>query len=186
MYCALMYRRSVHTWQVLGSPLYLINKDYYYAYMAVTKQFFGLLVNTITHLFSPTLIRISGDDSVAGQLHVQEDGGLNCDFPHRLILVANHQVSLCPACNLNNMLSLVDLHRLVVYVVGQLHCSYAWSHLHYPQGVSEVDSRDWASHAVLRLHLHGSKLGQGQTPHAAPSSKVEQSSRRANVWGQST
>lgn len=27
--------------QLIGSPLYLINKDYYYSYMAMTKQNFG-------------------------------------------------------------------------------------------------------------------------------------------------
>jgi len=34
--------------QLLGAPLYWINKDLYYAYMALTKQSFGIFVTTLT------------------------------------------------------------------------------------------------------------------------------------------
>lgn len=78
--------------QYSGAPLYLINRDYYYAYMALTKQSFGLLITTVTQWFSPTVVRISGDKSVRGQLSRTKDGLLQTDFPERLIMIANHQL----------------------------------------------------------------------------------------------
>ncbi|KAL8800818.1 MAG: hypothetical protein Q9223_007256 [Gallowayella weberi] len=78
--------------QILGSPLYAISKDYYYAYMSFTKQFFGILIITMTQWFSPTTIRISGDTSVRGQLAKTKDGRLETRFPERLVMIANHQL----------------------------------------------------------------------------------------------
>ena len=78
--------------QVVGSPLYLINKDWYYSYMAYTKQNFGLVIAALTEWASPTLFRVSGDASVREQLHISEDGVLQTRFPERLVLIANHQV----------------------------------------------------------------------------------------------
>lgn len=37
-------------------------------------------------------MRVSGDESVAGQLRKTADGRIECDFPERMIMVANHQV----------------------------------------------------------------------------------------------
>ena len=82
----------IHITQILGSPLYFLNKDYYYAYMALTKQSFGLVITTNTQWFSPTLVRVSGDASIRGQLKQTSDGRLETAFPERLILIANHQV----------------------------------------------------------------------------------------------
>jgi 1-acyl-sn-glycerol-3-phosphate acyltransferase len=82
----------IHVTQLLGLPLYFFNKDYYYAYMALTKQSFGLLITTITQWFSPTLIRVSGDPSMRGQLKQTRDGRLETTFPERLVLMANHQL----------------------------------------------------------------------------------------------
>lgn len=78
--------------QYLGVPLYFINRDYFYAYMALSKQSFGLLLTTVTQWFSPTVVRISGDQSVRGQLSRTKDGLLRTDFPERLIMIANHQL----------------------------------------------------------------------------------------------
>lgn len=78
--------------QLLGSPLYFYDKDWYYAYMALTKQSFGLVVTTITQWFSPTKIRVSGDASVQEQLRQASDGRLVTLFPERLVLIANHQI----------------------------------------------------------------------------------------------
>ena len=83
---------TTHVTQILGSPLYLINRDYFYAYMALTKQSFGILITTITAWFSPTVIRVSGDKSVRGQLLQTKDGRLQTNFPERLIMMANHQI----------------------------------------------------------------------------------------------
>lgn len=78
--------------QYLGVPLYFINRDYFYAYMALSKQSFGLLITTVTQWFSPTVVRISGDQSVRGQLSRTKDGLLRTDFPERLVMIANHQL----------------------------------------------------------------------------------------------
>lgn len=61
--------------------------------MAYTKQQFALVTNLMTHLWGPTTVRISGDESVAGQIRPREGGGVEFDFPERLIMIANHQVS---------------------------------------------------------------------------------------------
>ena len=83
---------AIHATQLLGSPLYLINRDYYYAYMSLTKQSFGIFIITITQWFSPTTIRISGDASVRGQLVTAKDGRLKTKFPERLVMIGNHQL----------------------------------------------------------------------------------------------
>lgn len=78
--------------QLVGAPLYLVQKDWYYSYMAHTKQCFGLVITALTEWGAPTLFRVSGDASVRGQLHVAQDGMLQASFPERLVLIANHQV----------------------------------------------------------------------------------------------
>jgi len=78
--------------QFLGVPLYWINRDLYYAYMALTKQSFGLLVTTMTQWWAPTVVRISGDASVAGQMRKTADGRVECHFPDRMVMIANHQI----------------------------------------------------------------------------------------------
>ncbi|TVY15393.1 putative acyltransferase [Lachnellula arida] len=78
--------------QWIGIPLYWINKDLYYAYMALTKQSFGIMITTSIQWWSPILMRVSGDESVAGQLRKTADGRIECDFPERMIMIANHQL----------------------------------------------------------------------------------------------
>ena len=65
--------------------------------MSLCKASFGLLTTTMTHWWAPTVIRISGDESVADQLKLTPDGRVECDFPDRLVMIANHQVSSTPA-----------------------------------------------------------------------------------------
>ena len=84
-------RRIVLT-QLIGAPLYWIDRDLYYAYMAVTKESFGILAVTVTNWWGATVMRISGDESVAGQIRKTEDGRVEFDFPERLVMIANHQV----------------------------------------------------------------------------------------------
>ncbi|KAM0327590.1 hypothetical protein ACHAQA_005883 [Verticillium albo-atrum] len=83
---------AIGTTQFLGVPLYFIHRDFYYAYMALTKQSFALLITTMTQWWGPTKIRISGDASVSHQMRQQADGMVEFDFPERLVLVANHQI----------------------------------------------------------------------------------------------
>jgi len=86
------YKFRIVSTQFLGVPLYWINRDLFYAYMALTKQSFGIFVTTLTQWWAPTVVRISGDASVAGQLWRTADGLAECHFPERLVMIANHQV----------------------------------------------------------------------------------------------
>lgn len=83
---------AINLSQFLGTPLYLVNQDWYNAWIAFTKQSFGLLTMTLTQAFAPTKVIVSGDASVRGQLHKSADGNLVLDFPQRIILIANHQI----------------------------------------------------------------------------------------------
>ncbi|KAL4985640.1 hypothetical protein BDW68DRAFT_189472 [Aspergillus falconensis] len=78
--------------QLVGCPLYIINKRYYYAWMASTKQSFGLVITALTEWGCPTYVRVSGDESVRGQIHIADDGRLKTTFPERLVMISNHQV----------------------------------------------------------------------------------------------
>ena len=82
----------IHFAQLLGAPLYFISKPWFYAYMALTKQYFGLLVTTMTQWWSPTLVRVSGDKSMAGLLKQDKNGMIGLDFGERIVLMANHQI----------------------------------------------------------------------------------------------
>ncbi|KAI9716103.1 MAG: hypothetical protein M1812_005530 [Candelaria pacifica] len=83
---------AINASQFLGAPLYLINEDWYNAWIAFTKQSWGLLTMSMTQSWAPTMVRVSGDKSVRGQLHQTLDGNLLCSFPERLVLIANHQI----------------------------------------------------------------------------------------------
>ncbi|KAI1767971.1 acyltransferase-domain-containing protein [Hypoxylon sp. FL1150] len=83
---------TVHATQIIGSPLYYLSRELYYAYMSLTKASFGLLITTMTQWWAPTVIRISGDASVAGQLSLTPDGRVQCAFPERMVMIANHQI----------------------------------------------------------------------------------------------
>ncbi|KAI9714813.1 MAG: hypothetical protein M1820_000102 [Bogoriella megaspora] len=83
---------AIHFAQLILALLYFVDKDYFYAGQAVSKQSFGIVMVVFTQWFCPTKIRISGDESVRGQLRKTDDGRLECDFPHRLVLIANHQI----------------------------------------------------------------------------------------------
>ena len=78
--------------QVIGAPLYFYDKEWYYAWMALTKQHCTLLLVTMQQWWTPTTVRVSWDKSVRGQLRQTDDGRLECDFPERLVLIANHEV----------------------------------------------------------------------------------------------
>jgi len=83
---------SIAITQYIGLPLYFYSKDLFYAWMAMTKQHFGSVVMTMTYWWAPVTMRVSGDESVRGQLKKTKDGRLECDFPERLVLISNHQV----------------------------------------------------------------------------------------------
>ncbi|KAF7502325.1 hypothetical protein GJ744_006026 [Endocarpon pusillum] len=83
---------AVNLSQFLGAPLYLINENWYNAWIALTKQSIGILTTTLTQYWAPTVVRVSGDKSVRGQLVSTSNGGLRCLFPQRMVLIANHQI----------------------------------------------------------------------------------------------
>ncbi|KAH7087383.1 acyltransferase-domain-containing protein [Paraphoma chrysanthemicola] len=78
--------------QFIGAPLWFYSKDLFYAWMAMTKQHFGIVSATMTYWWAPVTVRVSGDESVRGQLKKTEDGRLECDFPERMVLISNHQI----------------------------------------------------------------------------------------------
>ncbi|KAF2863047.1 acyltransferase-domain-containing protein [Piedraia hortae CBS 480.64] len=78
--------------QIIGAPLKMVDAKSYDAYMAWTKESFAVLMTTITQWWAPTLVRVTGDESMQGQLYQMNDGSLRCNFPHRLVLMANHQL----------------------------------------------------------------------------------------------
>lgn len=60
--------------------------------MAMTKSHFAVTTTVMTNIWGPTTIRISGDDTVAGEIYSTADGGVEFKFPERLVMIANHQV----------------------------------------------------------------------------------------------
>ena len=82
----------IHATQCICSPLYLVSGAWFNSSIKTTKQQFGILIITVTHWFCPTIIRISGDRSVRGQLVKTKDGRLETHFPERIVLIANHQI----------------------------------------------------------------------------------------------
>jgi hypothetical protein len=61
--------------------------------MSMTKRLFAITTITMTQIWgSQTTIRISGDESVAGEILPTEGGGVQLNFPERLVMIANHQV----------------------------------------------------------------------------------------------
>ena len=83
---------SIFVTQFIGAPLYFYSMDLFYAWMAMTKQHFGVVSTTMTYWWAPVKMRVSGDESVRGQLRKTEDERLECDFPERMVLISNHQV----------------------------------------------------------------------------------------------
>ena len=84
---------SIHLTQWMGTPLYFLsNQELYYAYMSYTKRSFGIVVTTLTQWFSPTVVRVSGDASIRGELQQSKDGRLVCGFADRAVVIANHQL----------------------------------------------------------------------------------------------
>ncbi|TKX21723.1 acyltransferase-like protein 3 [Elsinoe australis] len=78
--------------QMIGAPLKLVDPKFYEGYMAWTKESFAVLVTTMTQWWAPTVFRVTGDDSMKDQLFQMPDGSLKCNFPHRLVMMANHQL----------------------------------------------------------------------------------------------
>lgn len=83
---------AIFVTQCIGAPLYYHSRDLFYAWMAMTKQHFGIVITTMTYWWAPVTMRISGDASVRGQLRLTPSGLIQCDFPERLVLISNHQI----------------------------------------------------------------------------------------------
>jgi hypothetical protein len=60
--------------------------------MAYTKESFAILVTCLTQWWAPTVVRVSGDSSMVGQMTKKKDGSLQCNFADRMVLMANHQL----------------------------------------------------------------------------------------------
>ena len=101
-------------------PLSLVSKEHYRLAISWTKCCFGVLITSVCQWWSPTTIRVSGDDSVLGQIRQTPDGFLECHFPERLVLLANHQVR-ARASNAPTASSKVSL---MLAQRGLIHSSY--------------------------------------------------------------
>lgn len=67
--------------------------------MAMTKRYFAITTTFMTQIWGPTTIRISGDESVAGEIRPTEGGGVQFNFPERMVMIANHQVRSPRGCD---------------------------------------------------------------------------------------
>lgn len=133
--------------------------------MALTKQSFLLLITTLTQWSGPTLIRISGDESVSGQIRRKSDGGVEYSFPERVVVIANHQVMLFLVI-LTGWLAdlLVALYRMVVLLVDRIRqpTQDARPHLYRSQRVLKICTCTRPGHDVLWFHIFVTENGQGQ------------------------
>jgi lysocardiolipin and lysophospholipid acyltransferase len=84
--------------QYIGALFYFINKDFFYAWMAFIKSGISIMLVTITQLWAPTIVTVSGDRSVSEQIHQLPDGTIQLDFSDRMVLLSNHQVSCTVSC----------------------------------------------------------------------------------------
>lgn len=78
--------------QIIGLPMYLYNKVWFYAWIARTKQQFGMTCVTICQWFSPTTVVVSGDETTAHQIKMGAYGRVETGFDERIILISNHQI----------------------------------------------------------------------------------------------
>ena len=150
--------------------------------MSLTKESFGIAVTTLTHWWAPTVVRISGDDSVAGELLQAGDGRVECRFPDRLIMIANHQVCFMKVNR--TLLTPIDILGLVISVVGCIYepASYAWAYLHYLERISETHTDRWLGHAILWLCFHGPENGNRPTKISTSNAGLKAGSFRTYVW----
>ena len=129
----------------------------------------------MTQFWAPTLVRVSGDSSVRGQLTKTANGDLLCNFPKRTVLIANHQVSAKThetESEVSNAYA-TDIHRLALHVVDRIHCRDAWPFLYNPQGVTETHTSDWMGNAVFQVHLSQTELGAGQSEPRSTHAKTQ-------------
>lgn len=78
--------------QILGMPLYLYDKSWFYAWIARTKQQFAMVCVTIAQLFAPTRVVVTGDESTGHQIKSGTYGRVETGFNERMILMSNHQI----------------------------------------------------------------------------------------------
>ncbi|KAF4539340.1 Phospholipid glycerol acyltransferase [Lasiodiplodia theobromae] len=83
---------AINAAQFIGLPFKMIDPKFYNDYIAFTKQSFAVLITTLTQWWSPTKVHVSGDGSIPNQLFLKPDGSLECRFPDRMVLMANHQL----------------------------------------------------------------------------------------------
>ncbi|OJD32054.1 acyltransferase-domain-containing protein [Diplodia corticola] len=83
---------AINAAQFIGLPFKMIDPKFYNEYIAFTKQSFAVLITTMTQWWSPTKVHVSGDASIPSQLSLKPDGSLECRFPERMVLMANHQL----------------------------------------------------------------------------------------------
>lgn len=81
---------NVNQW--LGAPLYWLNRQAFWAWIARSKQDFAVQVVGVCQWFAPTEVVFSADASCADEIAVGEDGLLTNTFAPRAIVISNHQI----------------------------------------------------------------------------------------------
>lgn len=84
---------SLHVQQWLGAPLYWCNQGWSYCWQAVVKESTALLLLSLNQWRTPMIAQVSSDSSIQGQIRKTPGRKIIFDFPDRIVLIANHQVS---------------------------------------------------------------------------------------------
>lgn len=91
--CLVISVLGLHFQQWAGTPLYFVNKTWYYTWQAMIKAHAVAIILTLNHNLSPTTVVYSGDSSVSDQIEVDKKGRIRLKFAERMILMSNHHVS---------------------------------------------------------------------------------------------
>ena len=176
---------SIGVTQYVGTPLYLINKDHYYRFMAFTKQCMTLLVVSMTQWWTTTTVHVSGDASMRGQIHRLPDGRLRCTFASRMVLIANHQVTQNASLILPKLKPCLisAVQRLDLPLVDRLHQPplHPRPRVHCPQRIHPVHSPRRPRSPPRRLRLHVPKHENrhpAPDPSARPTDPTQQQRRQ--------
>ncbi|KAK3674166.1 hypothetical protein LTR78_006013 [Recurvomyces mirabilis] len=90
--CFLTAAICLHIQQWLGLPLRWINATWAKSWQNYIKASTAILMIGLNQWRAPITAHISGDASVAGQIRKDKNGNVICEFPKRMVLVANHQI----------------------------------------------------------------------------------------------
>lgn len=92
IFCLAVGSVTIYTSEVIGTPLYFVNKELYNKYIAFTKSFAGILFTALVQLFSPTPVTLTYDPELRNLFYLDRNGCLETIAAERNIVIANHQL----------------------------------------------------------------------------------------------